>query len=94
MPAAARINDLCTGHDGFPTRQAIQGSPNIFVNNRSVHRQGDKWAVHCNNRSCHDGALASGSATIFANGKQQGRVTDPVTCGSKVATGSPDIFLN
>jgi uncharacterized Zn-binding protein involved in type VI secretion len=37
--------------------------------------------------------LASGSQQVFANGKQVGRVTDPVTCGSRVASGSQDIFF-
>ncbi len=91
---AARINDMCTGHSGYRPRLAIQGSPDIFIDGRAVHRQSDRWASHSNGQSCHDGTLASGSSVIYANGLQQGRVTDPVTCGSRVATGSPDIFLN
>ena len=40
----------------------------------------------------HGGVLASGSSTVFANGRQIGRIGDPVDCGSTVASGSGDVF--
>ena len=92
MPAAARLGDLDTGHGCFPPRPSVQGSPNVFVNFMPAHRQGDAWAVHCC-VSCHASALAQGSATVFANGLQFGRIGDPVACGSQVATGSPNVFV-
>ena len=89
---AARLTDICSGHSCYPPRPNIQGSEDVFFNNLPAHRQMDKWMVHtCH--STHDGFLAMGSQTVFTNGKQQGRVMDPVSCGSKVATGSPDIFI-
>jgi uncharacterized Zn-binding protein involved in type VI secretion len=36
--------------------------------------------------------LASGSSSVFINGKEAGRVGDPVACGSSVATGSNNVF--
>lgn len=36
--------------------------------------------------------MASGSTTVFTNGKQTGRCGDPVSCGSTVATCSSDTF--
>ena len=93
MPPAARLNDICTGHDDWPPRPNVQGSPNVFVNNRNWHRQGDSWEVHCNPEMiCHAGVLASGSSTVFVNKKQAGRIGDPVSCGSSVATGSENVF--
>ncbi|MBR1602595.1 MAG: hypothetical protein IJ667_04060 [Synergistaceae bacterium] len=47
MPAAARLNDVCTGHSCFPPRVNVQGSPNVFTNGRPNHRQGDAWETHC-----------------------------------------------
>jgi uncharacterized Zn-binding protein involved in type VI secretion len=38
--------------------------------------------------------LASGSQQVFANGKQVGRMNDPITCGSRVASGSQDVFFD
>ena len=93
MPPAARLHDICTGHDDWPPRPNIEGSPNVFVNNRNWHRQGDAWEVHCNSiPECHAGVLASGSSTVYVNNKQAGRIGDPVDCGSSVATGSPNVF--
>lgn len=93
MPAVTRKGDMCTGHADFPPRKSTSGSPNVFVNDIPAHRQNDSWAVHCNSLpSCHGGNLASGSSTVYANGRQLGRIGDPVNCGSRVATGSGNVF--
>ena len=93
MPPAARLNDICTGHADWPPRPNIEGSPNVFVNGLAWHRQGDAWATHCNSiPECHGGVLASGSSSVFVNKQQAGRIGDPVSCGSSVATGSPNVF--
>ena len=93
MPAVTRLGDSCSGHAGFPPRPSVSASPNVYVNGIAAHRQGDGWAVHCNSVPvCHGSALAAGSATVFANKLQLGRIGDPVACGSSVAAGSPDVF--
>ena len=92
MPAVTRLGDNCTGHGCWPPRPNNQASPNVFVNGIAVHRQGDGWAVHCCGPACHAGNLAAGSATVYVNGKQCGRVGDSVNCGSTVAEGSPNVF--
>ena len=98
MPEATRLNDICTGHECFPSRPSIEGSPNVFVNGRPLHRQGDAWETHCcthpdRPHGCHSSVLASGSGTVYANGRQAGRIGDPVACGSSVATGSSNVFI-
>ncbi len=98
MPQAARLGDICTGHACFPPRANIQGSPDVFINGIPAHRQGDAWAVHCCTHpdiphGCHASVLASGSGSVYINGKQAGRVGDPVACGGTVATGSGDVFI-
>lgn len=93
MPAVTRLGDICTGHGCWPPRPSISASPNVFANFIPVHRQGDKWAVHCC-KSCHGGVLAQGSPNVFVNNKQLGRIADPVSCGSQVASGSPNVFAN
>lgn len=93
---AARLNDMSTGHTVcWPPRPNISASPDVFINNRGAHRQGDAWAVHCRTCfiGCHGGNLASGSPTVYVNNKQLGRIQDPVNCGDFVATGSPDVFV-
>ena len=93
MPNVVRFTDLCTGHSCFPTRPNDEASPNVIVNGLGAHRQGDHWITHCCSESCHDGRLASGSATVIVNGRQLCRVGDPVDCGSKAgSTYSPDVI--
>ena len=94
MPAVTRLGDTCTGHGCWPPRPSSGASPNVFANGIAVHRQGDGWAAH----TCPSipetpaSVLASGSSTVFVNGRQIGRIGDPVACGSSVAAGSGDVF--
>ena len=97
MPAVTRKGDTCTGHDCFPPRSSTEGSPNVYCNGIPVHRQGDGWDVHtCTHpkvpHGSHGSSLASGSRTVYVNGKQIGRIGDPVACSSSVASGSPNVF--
>ena len=94
MPAVCRLGDMGSGHGCWPPRPNDQGSPNVFVNGLPAHRQGDHWVSHC---CCaipetHDSSLASGSSTVYVNGKQLGRIGDPIACGSVVSSGSPNVF--
>jgi uncharacterized Zn-binding protein involved in type VI secretion len=92
MPAVHRLGDVGTGHGCFGGRPNVAGSPNVYANSIPVHRQGDGWASHCCGPPCHGGSLAAGSGTVNANGKQLGRIGDPVDCGSAAASGSPNVF--
>ena len=93
MPAVTRLGDSCTGHGAFPPRASTSASGDVFINGIAAHRQGDSWATHCDPQpSCHVSTLATGSSTVYVNGKQLGRVGDPVACGSSVASGSGDVF--
>lgn len=95
MPSVIRVGDNCTGHGAFPPRPASSGSPNVFINGRPVVRVGDSYAVHCDpSPSCHGGKASTGSATVFANGIPICRNGDSVSCGSKQANGSENVFAN
>ena len=93
MPEVARLGDVCTGHGWFPSRANVQGSPNVYVNGIPAHRQGDSWATHCCGKSWHSSSLAAGSSTVYVNGAQLGYVGAPVSCGSSVASGSPNVYV-
>jgi uncharacterized Zn-binding protein involved in type VI secretion len=93
MPGVARLGDACTGHADFPPRSNSGASPNVFVNNKGAHRQGDSWSAHCNPIPvCHGSTLAGGSSTVFVNGRPLGRIGDAVGCGGSVANGSQNVF--
>ena len=93
MPAVTRKGDLSTADPcGAPPRPSIQGSPNVYVNNIPAHREGDAWQPHaCPGSSPHNATLQSGSPTVFVNNQPIGRVGDPISCGSTVAAGSPNV---
>ncbi|WP_224825767.1 PAAR domain-containing protein [Cognatishimia sp. MH4019] len=94
MPKTARISDVCTGHGCWPSRGNAQGSSDVYIEGLAAHRQGDAWLPHtCPSiPETHAGALGSGSSTVYVNGKQLGRVGDPVSCGSSVASGASTVF--
>lgn len=93
MPNVSRITDACTGHGCFPPRPATGASGDVYAEGLAVHRKGDAWAAHgCATCPPHGGALANGSGTVFANGKQLSRIGDPVDCGSSVAAGAATVF--
>jgi len=92
MPGICRIGDTGTGHGCFPPRPCTSGSGSVFANGIGIHRQGDSWAVHTCDTQSHAGTLAAGSSSVYVNGKACGRIGDPVSCGSAVATGSGTVF--
>jgi uncharacterized Zn-binding protein involved in type VI secretion len=72
------------------------GSPNVFVNSIAISRQGDNntghllpTAVPC---PSHSAPIATGSTTVFINGKGCGRVGDAISGCTSVAAGSPNVF--
>lgn len=93
MPAATRLNDLCTGHGCFPPRENITASEDVFVEDLGAHRVGDLWDVH----SCvsiHSGVTVSGSPDVFVNDVPKARVGDQVDCGSAIMSGAETVFVN
>lgn len=68
----------------------IQGSDDVFTNDKPTVRIGDAVAGH--GRGAHASPkLADGSPVVFANNKKVSREGDPATCGH-VATGSGDVY--
>ncbi|MFP3030125.1 MAG: PAAR domain-containing protein [Wolbachia sp.] len=62
----------------------ISGSNNVFVNGKSICRQGDSFS--------EGRALTEGSKTVFANGHGVGRVGDIVSCSNTMKRGSNNVF--
>ena len=93
MPAATRIGDADVPHCSGMTRAA--GSPNVFVNNIPWSRQGDNNTGHLIPPApcpAHAAPIATGSTTVFVNGKGVGRIGDGVSGCTSVAAGSPNVF--
>jgi uncharacterized Zn-binding protein involved in type VI secretion len=104
MPAAVRLGDGSTGHDGFkPRPSATSGSTDVFINGQGAVRVSDPWPNHSNPKQSssphvnpHNGVQGTGSATVFVNGLALARIGDTINDenGSKDANsaGSPDVF--
>lgn len=93
MPAATRIGDADVTHCSGMTRAV--GSGNVFVNSIPWSRQGDVNTVHLLPGSpcpAHAAPIATGSSTVFVNGKGAGRVGDSISGCTSVAAGSPNVF--
>lgn len=97
--AAARVGDLCSGHDGFRPKPFIQGSGNVFVNGKPLVREGDTRDVHISGSSSHSSAvpIGHGSSTVKVNGLGAVRIGDHVdqdpNCLSFAAQGSGNVFI-
>jgi uncharacterized Zn-binding protein involved in type VI secretion len=95
MPASVRQGDSSQSHDTWTSRPNDQGSPNVFVNDKPVHRVGDHWITHCNSKNqCHDGVAAPNGRNVYANGKARTAIGDPISCGDTMKTGSSNVFIN
>ena len=92
MAAAARLSDICSGHDCFPPRSGASASNNVFINGLRAHKQGDGWQSHCCD-TCHPGTVASGSRKVYINGSAAARIGDQINCGSLIAQGSNSVFI-
>ena len=95
MPAVTRIGDADVTHCSGMTR--AQGSFDVFVNSIGVSRQGDLNTTHLlppDIPPCpsHAAGIATGSTTVFVNGKGCGRVGDGITGCTSVAAGSSNVF--
>ena len=95
MPRVSRITDIASGHGCFPPSPAIQGSPDVYVNNLKALRQGDAIAPHgCGNCPPHGRNVSGGSPSVYVNGKPLARLNDAINCGGKMAQASPDVWAD
>ena len=93
MPAATRIGDADVSHCSGMTR--AEGSPNVYVNTIKWSRLGDNNTVHLlPGTPCpaHAAPIATGSTTVFVNGKGAGRIGDGISGCTSVAAGSSNVF--
>ena len=94
MPAAARLNDHASDHDGAPPTPCTGASPDVSIDGRAAVREGDPFAPHARpDESDHARNLAAGSTSVFINGKPAGRIGDKISCGGQIAEGSETVFI-
>ena len=93
MPSVTRIGDADVTHCSGMVR--AEGSGDVFCNGIPISRQCDvntghlKPGVPC---PSHSAPIATGSSTVFVNGKGCGRIGDAVSGCTSVAAGSSNVF--
>ncbi|MCK5019508.1 MAG: PAAR domain-containing protein [Candidatus Peribacteraceae bacterium] len=91
---AFRVGDATSGHQPFPSRKAIVGSPNVIINGRpAVRALEDQLEPHCVGFICHTLAVAKGSTTVRINGFDATRIGDIMQCGEYAVIGSENILI-
>ena len=96
MPAVCRgdLVDLDLFHCSLPRR--LGRSDDVYVNGIGISRQGDLNDPHLRPLAAlcffHAAPIATGSTTVYVNGRGCGRVGDPITACTSVATGSSNVF--
>lgn len=94
MSNASRRGDLCTGHDDCSGRPAKEGSPDVSLNDKPALRVHDQLVPHgCAEHRSHPGKVSEGSKSVTINDRPAARIGDPVDCGSRMKTGSADVFI-
>lgn len=86
MKPVHRLNDL-GNHCPIP-RIMKNGSPNVKANNLPIARIQDFY------KGCPcpvPAYITTGSPTVKVNGKQIARLNDPINCGGKAITASPNV---
>lgn len=78
--------------DGPATGALETGSTSVFINTLRAtmieQATGSCWKDGATPRR-----VATGSATVFSNGKPTARVTETMDCGAVIRTGSPNVFI-
>jgi len=88
MKPAARVDDThkCDKHGG---EKIIEGSPNVFTNNKPAARQGD----HAKCKTGEKAVIKSGSSSVMINGKPAARQDDPTDHDGKITSGSSNVKI-
>jgi uncharacterized Zn-binding protein involved in type VI secretion len=98
MPAASRIRDLSTGHEGFPptavistpvTKTRINGKLAAVVDAELVkHSRGKTVHFPSRNRK-----ISQGSSKVNIEGKPAARIGDSIDCGDTMGQGSSNTYI-
>ncbi|CDH00524.1 PAAR domain-containing protein [Xenorhabdus bovienii] len=83
MGNAVKIGDIGTEHGDCPATPVITGANSVKVDGAYLARQGGALQLH----SSHSRAIASGSNSVFIEGKPAARTGDTVDCGGVVIGG-------
>lgn len=91
MPSVIRLGDPLVPHIPWSDHILNSGSADVITNGRGTVRVGDSTTIHYSGKSKHSSTQATGSGTVFVNGKPVARTGDQIACGSIDGQGSPNV---
>ena len=95
MPAVCRGDSVDADVPHCSGMNRDQRSDNVKVNGTGISRQGDNNTTHLLPPApcpSHAAPIATGSSTVFINGKGCGRIGDAISGCTSVETGSSNVF--
>ena len=95
MPAVCRGDSVDADVPHCSGMNRDQRSGDVKVNGTGISRQGDNNTSHKKPPApcpSHAAPIATGSSTVFINGKGCGRIGDAITGCTSGATGSSNVF--
>ena len=95
MPAVCRGDSVDDDVAHCSAMKRDQRSDDVKVNGTGISRQVDNNTSHLKPPApcpSHAAPIATGSSTVFINGKGCGRIGDAITGCTSVATGSSNVF--
>ena len=91
--SVTRKGDKEISHSGYSIKSSSQGSPDVFVDGIPAHTATHTWPSHNLGDSWHTNrSTTTGSDSVYINGEPLARVSDSISCGSKIGEGSSTVF--
>lgn len=87
MAGIATEDSICSGHDGFPPRKAVEGDASFLINGVPAHTDGMAWDFHTKPDNPPHNGVGVGDGSFFINGKPACLIGGSVSCGSTIVTG-------
>ena len=79
---AVKVGDIGTEHDGFHPTKVTAGSGDVFIDGVPAARVGDPLEPHDKPKNPpHGRVIATGSSTVFINGRPDGITGGAISCG-------------
>jgi RHS repeat-associated protein len=75
-----------------PSGTIVTASANVFVNSRKAAHVAQSLGA-CSKHPAAPAQVAEGSTNVFINGTAAARKGDKLTCGSKISSGSDNVFI-
>ena len=93
LPPCRHATDKCGGECTNTPSVSQTSSSDVYFEGILSVRQTDVFTPHPATDPHTGRKVASGSSTVYVNGLQVARISDPIDCGAFVAEGASTVFI-